>query len=110
MATKNLDVFSPYSDVLQFFVNKMLQPTRQEQIFYFEKLNAYYSVTVQPIEALERRLMVTMIDVTAYKVTMRAHNLTSLLMFLTTSKHHLQRFLVSPIFWLMTLTNYHQSR
>lgn len=74
MATKNLDVFSPYSDVLQFFVNKMLKPTRQEQTFYFEKINAYYTVTVQPIEALERRLMVTMIDVTAYKVTTRAHN------------------------------------
>ena len=53
MATKNLDVFSPYSDVLQFFVNKMLKPTRQEQTFYFEKINAYYTVTVQPIEALE---------------------------------------------------------
>jgi two-component system OmpR family sensor kinase len=36
MATKNLDVFSPYSDVLQFFVNKMLQPTRQEQILFRE--------------------------------------------------------------------------
>ncbi|GAB2022623.1 HAMP domain-containing sensor histidine kinase [Pseudolactococcus yaeyamensis] len=73
MATKNLDVFSPYSDVLQFLVNKMLKPTRQERTFYFEKINAYYTVTVQPIEALERRLMVTMIDVTAYKVTTRAH-------------------------------------
>ncbi len=74
MATKNLDVFSPYSDVLQVSVNKMLKPTREEQTFYFEKINAYYTVTLQPIEALERRLMVTMIDVTAYKVTTRAHN------------------------------------
>lgn len=74
MATKNLDVFSPYSDVLQFLVNKMLKPTRQERTFYFEKINAYYTVGVQPIEALDNRLMVTMIDVTAYKVTTRAHN------------------------------------
>lgn len=74
MATKNLDVFSPYSDVLQFLVNKMLKPTRQERTFYFEKINAYYTLTVQPIEALEHRLMVTMIDVTVYKATTRAHN------------------------------------
>jgi two-component system OmpR family sensor kinase len=74
MATKNLDVFSPYSDVLQFLVNKMLKPTRQERTFYFEKINAYYTIGVQPIEALDNRLMVTMIDVTAYKATTRAHN------------------------------------
>lgn len=74
MDTKNLDVFSPYSDVLQFLVNKMLKPTRQERTFYFEKINAYYTLTVQPIEALDHRMMVTMIDVSVYKATTRAHN------------------------------------
>ncbi|GFH39985.1 two-component sensor histidine kinase [Lactococcus insecticola] len=72
--TKNLDIFSPYSDVLQFLVNKMLKPTRQEQTFYFELINAYYTIDVQPLHTLEDRIMVTMIDVTAYKATMRAHN------------------------------------
>ncbi|GFH41979.1 two-component sensor histidine kinase [Lactococcus hodotermopsidis] len=72
--TKTLDIFSPYSDVLQFLVNKMLQPTRQERTFHFEKLNAYYVVDVLPLSTLNSLLMVTMIDVTAYKATLRAHN------------------------------------
>ncbi|MDR1605671.1 MAG: HAMP domain-containing histidine kinase [Streptococcaceae bacterium] len=72
--TKNLDIFSPYSDVLQFLVNKMLQPTQQERTFYFEHLNAYYTIGVRPLQSLDHRLMVTMIDVTAYKATTRAHN------------------------------------
>lgn len=72
--TKNLDIFSPYSDVLQFLVNKMLKPGQQEQTFYFEQINAYYTVNVRPIQSLDHRLMVTMIDVTAYKTTTIAHN------------------------------------
>lgn len=72
--TKNLDIFSPYSDVLQFLVNKMLKPGQQERTFYFEHINAYYTVNVRPIQALDHRLMVTMIDVTTYKATTLAHN------------------------------------
>lgn len=72
--TKNLDIFSPYSDVLQFLVNKMLKPGQQEHTFYFEQLNAYYTMNVRPIQSLDHRLMVTMIDVTTYKATTIAHN------------------------------------
>lgn len=72
--TKNLDIFSPYSDVLQFLVNKMLKPGQQEHTFYFEQINAYYTMNVRPIQSLDHRLMVTMIDVTTYKATTKAHN------------------------------------
>lgn len=72
--THNLDIFSPYADFLTFLVDKMLNPTTQEKGFYFENINAYYQVRVSPLPDLDNRFLVTLLDVTAFKRTLHAHN------------------------------------
>ena len=72
--TKNLDVFSPYADFMTFLVDKMLNPTIQEKVFYFDNINAYYQVRITPIIDMESRFLVSMMDVTRYRRTLDAHN------------------------------------
>lgn len=72
--THNLDIFSPYADFLSFLVDKMLNPTTQEKNFYFENINAYYQVRISPLPDLDNRFLVTLLDITAFKRTLNAHN------------------------------------
>lgn len=72
--TKNLDIFSPYAEFLQFLVDKMLHPDIQEKTFYFEPISAYYQVRITPLPELDNRFIVTMMDITRYKKTLDAHN------------------------------------
>lgn len=72
--THNLDIFSPYADFLTFLVDKMLNPTTQEKDFYFENINAYYQVRISPLPDLDNRFLVTLLDITAFKRTLNAHN------------------------------------
>ncbi|QPS71890.1 sensor histidine kinase [Lactococcus garvieae] len=72
--THNLDIFSPYADFLTFLVDKMLNPTTQEKNFYFENINAYYQVRISPLPDLDNRFLVTLLDITAFKRTLSAHN------------------------------------
>jgi two-component system OmpR family sensor kinase len=72
--TKNLDVFSPYPEVLQFLVEKMLHPTRQIKTFYLDRIAAYYEITVEPLKNIQNRFMVIMRDVTQYHRTIQAHD------------------------------------
>lgn len=72
--SENLDIFSPYSDFLTFLVDKMLHPTMQEKIFFFEDINAYYQIRITPLPELESRFLVSMLDVTRYRQMLDAHN------------------------------------
>lgn len=71
--TTNLDIFSPYADFLSMLVDKMLQPDIQEKIYYFERISAYYHVRVLPLQELDNRFLVSMMDVTRYQRTLEAH-------------------------------------
>ncbi|MGY3730579.1 sensor histidine kinase [Lactococcus termiticola] len=72
--SENLDIFSPYSEFLSFLVDKMLHPTMQEKVFYFEDINAHYQIRITPLPELESRFLVTMLDVTRYRQMVDAHN------------------------------------
>lgn len=52
----------------------MLNPTTQEKNFYFENINAYYQVRISPLPDLDNRFLVTLLDITAFKRTLNAHN------------------------------------
>ena len=70
----SLDQFSPYTEFLNFLVDKMLTPTLQDKTIYFEAIQAYYEVEFLPLTLadIERRYMVTLNDVTAYQQALQA--------------------------------------
>ncbi|MGM9886771.1 MAG: sensor histidine kinase [Lactococcus sp.] len=88
--TQNLDIFSPYSEFLQFLVDKMLHPDIQEKVFFFEALSAYYQIRITPLPELDNRFIVTMMDITRYQKTLDAHNA-----FIANVSHELKTPLIS---------------
>lgn len=70
---KSLDIFSAYSEFLNFLVEKMVQPDIQYKTFYFEKINSYYQVHFNPLEHIENRFLVVMNDVTQFQQIVQAH-------------------------------------
>lgn len=68
---QNIYQFSEHIDFLSFLLKKMLNPSLQDKLIHFEKLDADYEVNFHPLPDNER-FMVTMNDVTVYKNAVNA--------------------------------------